>query len=162
MRHRPCSLRRGIRRSSFRVPRNMRERIAARRYEISPRLSAQRVSCETRAHLAAHRRGDFAPWDRASGRGLLQAFAHVRPHRVQPSKAAPRSWSGRLPKASRTEGYEPSRAGAASCPARMTSHENALIADRTVRTINARERAGISSPRAWRSHFCECECSRKQ
>ena len=35
------------------------------------------------------------------------ASAAVHPSLVQPLKAAPRSWSGRLPEASRTCGYEP-------------------------------------------------------
>jgi hypothetical protein len=118
---------------SPRAMRKMRERSAARRHLLSSRLAARRVSCETRARLAAHRCGDFAPWDRTSGpgRGALphlipQAFARVRPVRVQPSKAAPRSWSGRLPKASRTRGHEPRRASAASCPAFATSRDDAL------------------------------------
>ena len=46
---------------------------------------------------------------------IPQAFARVHPDRVQPLKAAPRSWSGRLPEASRARGYE-SRAQAPHQP----------------------------------------------
>jgi hypothetical protein len=37
---------------------------------------------------------------------IPRASARVRPSRVQPSKAAPRSWSGRLPEASRSRACE--------------------------------------------------------
>jgi len=62
--------------------------------------------------------------DRASGRGrkafrptvIQAAFAALPPRRVQPFKAAPRSWSGRRPGASRRRGCETTPAGAASDP----------------------------------------------
>ena len=38
---------------------------------------------------------------------IRQASARLRPHRVQPSKAAGRRAGGRLPEASREQGYEP-------------------------------------------------------
>jgi hypothetical protein len=56
----------------------------------------------------------FCPRGRASGRRrgpcgpqIRQAFARLRPRRVQPSKAVPLSRDGRLPEASRCRGYEP-------------------------------------------------------
>jgi hypothetical protein len=64
-------------------------------------------------------RGDFGPRDRTSGvrTGLLnprsRGFRRVRPSHVQPLKAAPHSWRGRLPLASRRWLVRPS-AGAAS------------------------------------------------
>ncbi len=58
---------------------------------------------------------------------IRRAFARLRPRRVQPLKAAPRSWSGRLPGASRRrEARTLAPAGAASPPARTTPHESAL------------------------------------
>jgi hypothetical protein len=79
----------------------------------------------------------FCPRDRASGRGhLIQAaFAALHPRLVQPSKAAPRSWSGRRPGASRRRGCETTPAGAASGSATKTPLDDALAVSRTHRTI---------------------------
>ncbi len=82
-------------------------------------------------------RGDFCPGDRASGTGqarvaplIRPAFADLHPVLVQPLKAEPRSWPGRvtpsLPDAQ--ENVPPTRADAASCsaskaPSRSAPHE---------------------------------------
>ena len=64
--------------------------------------------------LPALHRGFSVPGAVTSGRGreaapspIRAAFAALRPRRVQPLKAAPRSWGGRRPGASRGRGYEP-------------------------------------------------------
>jgi hypothetical protein len=44
---------------------------------------------------------------RLSASPIRQAFARLRPRRVQPSKAVPHSRDGRRPRASRGRGYEP-------------------------------------------------------
>ena len=142
----------------------MRERSAARRYQsvhaaqTSGRslrhllaLKARRVSSGTRARLAAHRCGDFAPWDRASctradrsSRPLSGGFRLLRPaqssHRRQPHIVG-------------ADGY-PRRPGFVFAKHKrrrriLSRHHNASRrrpqADRTVRMISAPERAGISS-----------------
>ena len=72
-----------------------------------------RALCEARSPLGAPSRL-FCPRGRASGRGrgpcgppIRAAFAALRPRRVQPSKADPRSGAGRRPRASRVRGCEP-------------------------------------------------------
>ena len=67
-------------------------------------------ACAVRAYLPAI----SVPGAVTSGRGrgpagppIRQAFARLRPRRVQPVKAAPRSRGGRRPEASRGRGYEP-------------------------------------------------------
>jgi len=77
--------------------------------------------------------------DRASGRGhrIQAAFAALRPRRVQPLKAAPRSWSGRRPGASRRRGCETTPAGAASGSTIKTPLDDALTLSRTDRIIVA-------------------------
>ena len=82
--------------------------------QLAPLVSASALRLITPgARLTAHRCGGFAPRDRTSGPGrghqallIPQAFARVHPDHVQPLKAAPHSWSGRLPEASRTRAYE--------------------------------------------------------
>ncbi len=76
--------------------------------------------------------GDFSPRGRASGRRqghngapVWQAFARLRPHRVQPLKAEPRSGPGRLPEASRVRGYEPRPQAPHPAPSFRTSPEDA-------------------------------------
>src|SRR5260221_3020858 len=75
--------------------------------------------------------------DRASGRGhrIQAAFAALHPRRVQPLKAAPRSWSGRRPGASRKRGCETTPAGAASGSTIKTTLDDALTLSRTDRII---------------------------
>ena len=70
--------------------------------------------CEGRSPSGAPRVAISVPGAVASGRGrgppgppIRQAFARLRPRRVQPFKAVPRSGDGRLPEASRVRGYEP-------------------------------------------------------
>ncbi len=90
----------------------------AERREALPKSRAfQRARPITQgARLSTLRLGDFAPRGRASGPGRAAAFAAVCPVRVQPLKAAPRSWSGRRPEASRTCACEARGAGAAPSP----------------------------------------------
>jgi hypothetical protein len=64
--------------------------------------------------LPALHRGFSVPGAVTSGRGregspspIRQAFARLRPRRVQPLKAVPHSRDGRRPRASRGRGYEP-------------------------------------------------------
>ena len=107
-------------------PRNMREsyfRISGKpdmrgveRRKAQPQSPALRRGAPLREarRLPALHCGDFSPRGCASGRGrgppgppIRQAFARLRPRRVQPSKAAPRSGDGQRPEASRVRGYEP-------------------------------------------------------
>ena len=93
----------------------------------------------------------FCPRDRASGRGhLIQAaFAALHPRLVQPLKAAPRSWSGRRPGASRRHGCETTPAGAASGSATKTPLDDALAVSRTHRiivSVGLKSRAGSPHP----------------
>ena len=111
----------------------MRERSAERRYEyihaISARAlnNAERVASRRTATAISHLGTVLPGPDKARGPLIPAASATVRPHRVQPLKAAPRSWSGRLPEASRTRGYEPRRAGAAPHSTNPTSLADALV-----------------------------------
>ncbi len=73
-------------------------------------------------------RGDFCPRGRASGCGrgppgppIRPAFTSLHPHRVQPSKAVPRSRDGRLPRASRCRGYKPRQQARRTLPASAVS-----------------------------------------
>ncbi len=105
--------------ASLPSPAEAREWSAVRRNQRVQRLAALTCLCDRHVrHTALHRRL-FCPRDRASGRGhLIQAaFAALHPRLVQPLKAAPRSWSGRRPGASRRRGCETTPAGAASGPA---------------------------------------------
>ena len=105
--------------ASLPSPAEAREWSAVRRNQQVQRLAALTCLCDRHVrHTALHRRL-FCPRDRASGRGhLIQAaFAALHPRLVQPLKAAPRSWSGRRPGASRRRGCETTPAGAASDPA---------------------------------------------
>ena len=86
---------------------------SAERRTISFRLAAGARFAKRARHSALHR-GVFCPRGRASGRGrgprgppIRAAFAALRPRRVQPSKADPRSGAGRRPRASRVRGCEP-------------------------------------------------------
>src|SRR5260221_6602180 len=74
---------------------------------------------------------------RASGRGygIQAACAALHPRLVQPLKAAPRSWSGRRPGASRRRGCETTPAGAASGSTIKTPLDDALTLSRTDRII---------------------------
>ena len=91
-----------------------REWSAARRFQPDHALRGVCVLGEGRAPRGAPSRL-FCPRDRASGcrrvgssPALIRAaFAALRPHRVQPSKAAGPRAGGRLPEASRERGYEP-------------------------------------------------------
>ena len=58
--------------------------------------------------------------------GIQAAFAALHPRHVQPLKAAPRSWSGRRPGASRRRGCEPRPRAPHPAPPVMTPHESAL------------------------------------
>jgi hypothetical protein len=95
-------------------------------------LPASRASCAPAwtSQLRMPRRpalhcGDFGPRDRTSGvrTGLLNprsgGFRRLRPSHVQPLKAAPHSWRGRLPLASRSM-IASHAAGAAPAPPNRT------------------------------------------
>ena len=81
-----------------------------------------------------------------SGRGrspaglpIRAAFAALRPRRVQPFKAVPRSGDGRRPEASRGRGYEPRPQAPQPPPPSFASHENALGVGRMCRNIVQRQ-----------------------
>ena len=123
--------------ASLPSPAEAREWSAVRRNQRVQRLAALTCLCDRHVrHTALHRRL-FCPRDRASGRGhLIQAaFAALHPRLVQPLKAAPRSWSGRRPGASRRRGCETTPAGAASGSATKTPLDDALASSRTHRII---------------------------
>ena len=100
---------------------------------FNSRLARRARLCDRRTLDGAPSRL-FCPWDRTSGCGrgafaplIRQAFAHLHPHRVQPFKAAGRSASGRLPRASRVRGYEPRpRAPHHRCPVAGAGLEGSL------------------------------------
>ncbi len=89
--------------------------------------------------------------DRASGRGhrIQAAFAALHPRRVQPLKAAPRSWSGRRPGASRRRGCETTPAGAASGSTIKTPLDDALTLSRTHRIIVVLGLKSIPQSASW-------------
>jgi hypothetical protein len=105
---RPYSLRRGVRRRPFSShPRKGRGDGApdgASCSKCAPSFTKVR-------RLPALHRGFSVPGTVTSGRATedfsSQAFARLRPHRVQPFKAAGRRAGGQLPEASRVQDYEP-------------------------------------------------------
>jgi len=139
-RRRPCSLRRGgavtSPRRSGASPFSPGQARGDGAPSGAPVFRFAALSFEERGRLSALHRGFSVPGAVLPGADpggfwlnpIRRAFARLRPRRVQPSKAAPRSWSGRLPGASRRrEERTLAPAGAASPPARTTPHESALM-----------------------------------
>jgi hypothetical protein len=92
-----------------------------------------RPSCEERGRLSALHRGFSVPGavlpgaDGARlGPPIRQAFARLRPRRVQPLRAVPRSRDGRRPGASRRQACEACLRAPHPLPPAMTPHESAL------------------------------------
>ena len=117
------------------------------------RAARHAVRCRTLSskvwRLSARHRGFFCPRGRsfrARTRGgfrlnpIRRAFARLRPRRVQPLKADPRSGAGRLPGASRERGYvrprpqaphfAPSPKRLAKTPSMSKAGARTIIADR--------------------------------
>jgi len=112
-----------------------------------------RFPCEGKAHrlTALHQQRFWARGacfrDRTSATraSIRLAFARLHPVLVQPLRAEPRSWPGRLTQPPGRVGAKPHRAGAASCSAFKTPLESAPREQDSAR-ISAHRAAGIRIP----------------
>jgi hypothetical protein len=129
VRHRPCSFV-GPGQALVLFASRQHERLPSKRGDGAPRWRLSCSSppcgggafCENALAIRRSTCGVLCPWTRSSVSGVTKpfrirpcirrAFALVHPDPVQPLKAAPRSRSGRAPRASRRRGANPP-AGAA-------------------------------------------------